>query len=182
MSAAPQPVVTLPGATTRETRDGLRMARERLAAAFLERRGRGHGAHQFVRGLCSATDEALRTMWRAAGLPPELTLLAVGGYGRGELFPGSDVDILILLPAAPYAELGALLERFVGDLWDIGVELGHSVRTLEQCAEEAGRDITIATALLEARCIEGSRKLFNRFEREVRAGIDPQAFLVAKRL
>jgi [protein-PII] uridylyltransferase len=93
-------------------------------------------------------------------MPASLALVAVGGYGRGELYPASDVDLLILLPSKPGSVLTAQLERLVCLLWDIGLETGHSVRTIEQCLEEAAGDITVQTAMIEARLLTGSALLF----------------------
>jgi [protein-PII] uridylyltransferase len=87
------------------------------------------------------------------------TLVAVGGYGRGELHPCSDVDILLLVPEQPAGEARSAIERFVTFLWDIGLEVGHSVRTLDQCCEEAAGDVGIMTTLIEARQIAGHAPL-----------------------
>src|SRR5262249_57442609 len=109
-------------------------------------------------------DGCLRELWLGSGLAPNLALVAVGGYGRGELDPYSDVDILVLLPDGVAATDEQAVERFVGRLWDTGLELGHSVRTVGQCREEAEKDLTVQTSLLEARLIAGSRALFLCFE------------------
>ena len=85
----------------------------------------------------------------------ELALLAVGGYGRGELHPHSDVDILILVPRATRRGRTPRIERFVTFLWDIGLEVGHSVRTVDECAEESAADVGVMTTLLEARLLAG---------------------------
>lgn len=91
------------------------------------------------------------------------TLVAVGGYGRGELHPGSDVDLLILFHDAVDPSVhGPGLEQFLTLLWDIGLNVGHSVRTLTQCVEEADKDITIATNLLESRLVAGDSELFHQ--------------------
>ena len=87
---------------------------------------------------------------------PEGAALAVGGYGRGELYPHSDVDLLILLPQAPSADDEAAIERLVAALWDLGLEPGHSVRTIEDRQREAEADITVETAMLESRWLAGS--------------------------
>jgi [protein-PII] uridylyltransferase len=139
-------------------------------------------ARRYLRGHRTAVDGALRTLWRGAALPRSLALIAVGGYGRGELYPHSDVDVLILLPGPPGREEEQAIERFVGELWDAGIELGHSVRSVEQCVEQAAQDITVQTALLEARLLAGSRALFDRFRAVLRAGFDLRAFFKAKRL
>jgi [protein-PII] uridylyltransferase len=106
----------------------------------------------------------------------------VGGYGRGQLFPHSDVDILILLPGALDAAGTTFVERLVGTLWDIGLEAGHSVRTIAQCADEMAADITIRTSLLEHRFIVGSRPLHREFARSVAAAMDVPSFYEAKML
>ena len=78
-------------------------------------------------------DAALRDLVKHCPLPAGATLAAVGGYGRGELYPHSDVDLLILLPHAPTREDEAAIGRLVAALWDLGLEPGHSVRTIEDC-------------------------------------------------
>ncbi|MEK6735056.1 MAG: nucleotidyltransferase domain-containing protein, partial [Pseudomonadota bacterium] len=94
---------------------------------------------------CRLVDSLLRQVWRETTLPASIALLAVGGYGRGQLFPGSDVDLLVLLPAGENGidmangTIKSRLEQWVGLLWDMGLEVGHSVRTLTECAEEAAK-------------------------------------------
>ena len=140
----------------------------------------------FLRELSQLTDEALRALWRDLALPPTLALVAVGGYGRGELFPSSDVDVLILLPndCDPEADpaLKSSLERFISQCWDQGLEIGSSVRTLNECLHESKHDITIQTALLESRCLCGSAELFAQFAQGFAKAMDAQAFFVAKQL
>ena len=127
-------------------------------------------------------DRTLKGLWNDAGMPASLALAAVGGYGRGELFPYSDVDVLVLLPAEPDAMLKGRLETLIGSLWDAGLETGHSVRTIEQCLSESVKDITVQTSLLEARLLSGSRSLYASFSDAVRGQIDGQAFFISKRL
>src|SRR4030088_134030 len=110
--------------------------------------------------LRQSVDAVLTQAWQAFGLPRSSALVAVGGYGRGELFPYSDVDVLILLPETPSAEQQEKLEKLVQILWDIGLEIGHSIRTVEECLSEAAADITVQTSLLEARLVTGNQALF----------------------
>ncbi|WP_374342189.1 [protein-PII] uridylyltransferase [Azonexus sp.] len=131
---------------------------------------------------CRQVDDILVRLWQAHGFPASLTLAAVGGYGRGELYPASDIDLLILLPRAASAATQARLERLVGHFWDIGLEIGHSVRTVQECLDEAGNDITVQTALLEARHLTGDARLFASFRRRLLDSLDAQAFYEAKRL
>ncbi len=129
-----------------------------------------------------AVDQALRRLWSAVGIPRSAALVAVGGYGRGELYPASDVDVLFLLPADTTPEVETRLEQLVGLLWDIGLDIGHSVRTVAQCLDESARDITVETTLLEARLLAGSRRLFGELRDTLAEQRDPQAFFKAKRL
>ncbi|MDR2451879.1 MAG: [protein-PII] uridylyltransferase [Candidatus Accumulibacter sp.] len=127
-------------------------------------------------------DEVLRDLWNELRIPEFMALCAVGGYGRGELWPCSDIDLLILLPDAPDAELAGRIERLVGLFWDVGLEIGHSVRTMEECLKEAWGDLTIQTALVEARLIVGNHGLFQRMIFEFRKQLDAQVFYHTKRV
>ena len=142
----------------------------------------GRRASKIVRAMRLIVDRHLKEIWRGANMPPGLALIAVGGYGRGELFPNSDVDLLILLPAPPDPPLQQKLESLVGVLWDSGIEVGHSVRTVEECVEAATQDITVQTTLLESRLIHGNRALFRRFIAATVAALQPAHFLEAKLL
>ncbi len=130
------------------------------------------------------TDELLIRAWDRfmSGQHEHLSLVAVGGYGRGELHPHSDVDLLILLPPGAPRAHSAPVENFLAFLWDIGLKVGHSVRTVEECVQEAGNDVGVATNLMESRCIAGSRDLFD--EMRLRTGPaqlwPPAAFCAAK--
>lgn len=100
-------------------------------------------------------DCLLHYAWYQFEWSEQIGLLAVGGYGRGELHPHSDIDILILFEQDNIAEYSSSIERFVMLLWDIGLDIGHSVRTIQQCTELAADDITIVTNLMESRTIVG---------------------------
>jgi [protein-PII] uridylyltransferase len=136
--------------------------------------------------LSSATDDVLRRLWAEAEFDANCALLAVGGFGRGELFPYSDVDVLLLLPdwSSPDSDslLKASIEKFVSTCWDAGLEIGSSVRTVAECVAEAQGDVTIQTSLLESRLITGDAKLYKRFTKAFNAALDPQAFFTAKTL
>ncbi|MCX8017256.1 MAG: [protein-PII] uridylyltransferase, partial [Rhodocyclaceae bacterium] len=162
----------------RHCRDKLVAGRAAIKSAYLA----GGSPAALLTGTARLVDETLRHLWQALALDPRLALVAVGGYGRGELYPASDVDLLILLPDAPHAVDGAALERLVGLLWDIGLDIGHSVRTVTECLAEASGDITVQTALLEARFLCGDGALFKRFEQAFHTSLDPLAFFKAKRL
>lgn len=127
-------------------------------------------------------DTALTQAWQAFDFPSNIALVAVGGYGRGELFPHSDVDVLILLEVAADTDLQYKLEQLIQLFWDIGLELGHSIRTIDECLIEAAADITVQTSLLEARLVTGSHDLFDFLQDRTTAAINPQAFFRAKTL
>jgi [protein-PII] uridylyltransferase len=154
----------------------LKDERQHIFAEF-ERTGR---PERLLRGLRHSVDGVLGDAWRAAGLPPATALVGVGGYGRGELFPYSDVDLLILLGDPPDALTQARLEQFVQLLWDLGLEIGHSIRTVDECMSESAADITVQTSLLEARLVAGSASLFGVLQQRYAAAMDPQAFFHAK--
>ncbi len=134
--------------------------------------GRGLIHELFESGLDIATllalhsrllDHVLARQWQQAGaLFDGLALVAVGGYGRGELFPHSDIDISILLPGEPDAELEAALAAWITSLWDYELDIGSSVRTIEQSLAAASADLTVITNLTEARLITGSSHLCKR--------------------
>ena len=161
-----------------EFKSQLQAGSEQLRAAF-ERHGT---ARVLLRGRSRLVDTVLKTLWRRFAMPSSLSLVAVGGYGRGELFPKSDVDLLLLVPEDIEAPVRSRLEQFVGLTWDIGLDIGHAVRTAAECLREAERDITVQTSLLEARYLAGSRRLCREFMAGVKAQTDPQSFLHAKRL
>ncbi|MDP2072950.1 [protein-PII] uridylyltransferase [Hydrogenophaga sp.] len=144
------------------------------------------GVRQALQQLSRLTDQTLRELWGRAGFASGFSLIAVGGYGRGELFPYSDVDVLVLLPdgAQPDddAELKKQLEAFIGACWDLGLEIGSSVRSMADCVEESAKDVTVQTSMLESRLICGSKNAFNRLVTQLGEAMDPKAFFVAKTL
>ena len=106
-------------------------------------------------------DQLLRHAWQAHIDNDAMALVATGGYGRKDLLPHSDVDLLLLLNARAQQRLKPGIEAFLAFLWDTGLEVGHSVRTVKDCVREAKADITIATNLMEARLITGNGQLFD---------------------
>ncbi|MFN7726126.1 MAG: [protein-PII] uridylyltransferase [Rubrivivax sp.] len=155
-----------------------------LVAGFQQGRATTLAANRLLKALAKHVDGTLADLWAHAGLPANAALVAVGGYGRGELFPSSDVDVLLLLlPEGPTSDaVRASVEGFITACWDIGLEIGSSVRTVAECTEEGARDVTVQTALLEARFLCGHKKLFNDFRRAHAKALDVKAFLRAKTL
>ncbi|HUH36405.1 MAG TPA: [protein-PII] uridylyltransferase [Spongiibacteraceae bacterium] len=116
-------------------------------------------------------DRLLVLAWKHFGLNEQpLCLVAVGGYGRGELHPHSDIDLLLLSDNQPIGALTGALERFIALLWDIKLNIGHSVRSIDETIARARDDITIATNLMESRVISGDAQLHQRLMQAVRAG------------
>jgi [protein-PII] uridylyltransferase len=159
-----------------QQRDRLRLERDALVARFEA----GGPVEGLLKGLARSTDGLLRELAQSTGLEQHAALVAVGGYGRGELFPHSDVDVLILLEHEPDAAERATIERLVGLLWDFGFVLGHSVRTVDECRAEARADVTVLTSLLEARRITGQKRLFQRFQSAISETLDRTAYFRAK--
>ena len=112
-----------------------------------------------------------------------MTVVATGGYGRGLMAPGSDIDLLFLLPYKQTAWGESVAEAMLYCLWDMGLKVGHATRSVAECIRQAKADMTIRTALLEARYLFGDAKLFDeltaRFDKEVVQGTAPE-FVAAK--
>ena len=120
-----------------------------------------------LRSRCLAVDSALQRLWSHFDLDETgATLAAVGGYGRGELFPESDIDVLILV-ANERAPDTTALSGFISALWDLGLKIGHSVRTPDECISLASSDITVMTTLLETRLLSGSNDLLLEITRRL---------------
>ncbi|MBK6864022.1 MAG: [protein-PII] uridylyltransferase [Ideonella sp.] len=178
--AAPQPA---PGRSTAQARARFRDGKAALIEHFRAARATAPAASRLLRGLTRHVDATLAALWLSSQMPPGAALVAVGGYGRGELFPHSDVDVLVLLPPAHGAGAAkAEIEGFITACWDIGLEIGSSVRTVDECIAEAQRDVTVQTALLESRFVCGSRRVFATFRVANTTAMDAKAFLVAKTL
>jgi [protein-PII] uridylyltransferase len=137
-----------------------------------------------VRDRARMVDVVLRHAWVLHAGPNEkdVALIAVGGYGRGELHPCSDIDVLILLPKSEASGGHEGIERFLTFLWDIGLEVGHSVRTIDDCQRESAADVSVATTLIEARLLAGPDFLFQAMRRALAQDNvwSSQAFLEAK--
>ena len=171
--------------TLEELRAQFRGGKARLLEHFASSRPTAPAATRLIRALAKHVDQTLAGLWTHADMPAAAALLAVGGFGRGELFPHSDVDVLILLPPGDAPESDALkssIERFISACWDIGLEIGSSVRTVDECIAMAVRDLTVQTALLESRYLCGSRRVFATFRHANTESMDAKAFLRSKTL
>ena len=182
MAAVPDaPSSAAPNHTDLRTR--FRDGKAALLEHFRESRPTAPAALTLIRALCKHVDETLLMLWSRSAMPAGTALLAVGGYGRGELFPHSDVDVLVLLPPSVTSpNLKAAVEAFITACWDLGLEIGSSVRNVGECIAMAQSDVTVQTALLESRYLCGSRRVFNSFRVANTQAMEPKAFLRAKTL
>lgn len=140
----------------------IKQAREVLDTRFRE----GRDIRRLVEDRAWFVDQILAEAWKrfAWSEDADIALLAVGGYGRGELHPYSDIDLLILLDSADHETFREPIEGFLTLLWDIGLEVGQSVRSVDECAEEARADLTVITNLMESRTIAGPERLRQRMQ------------------
>jgi len=161
--------------TAADIRDSLRAARLALQQDYTSNARPLRHLHAHAQ----LVDEHLQQVWQMLSMPGDFSLVAVGGYGRGELYPKSDIDLLILLPSHPDTEMQQRLQQLVGMLWDIGLEVGHSIRTIDDCVAES-EDVTVQTNLLEARLICGNPELFRDMRKALSRHMDRRAFYQAK--
>jgi [protein-PII] uridylyltransferase len=150
------------GTSVEALRSVLQGANGALTQRFLS----GESATELVGDQTAVVDRVIRTAWERTCGPrlADAVLAAVGGYGRGELHPYSDVDLLVLLPSKKKGDVREAVSSFLALLWDIGLQVGHSTRTVEECRDESRRDLTTATTLMEARWLLGPEDLFRRME------------------
>jgi len=123
----------------------------------------GCDVNTIVYGRAHLTDRLISCIYQYLfrEIDQAIAIIAVGGYGRGELHPKSDIDLMILLNEEENEKTKDLLEKFLTLLWDVRLEIGHSVRTIEECVDESTKDITVATNIMESRLLAGSEDLFN---------------------
>ena len=146
-----------------ELRDYLRKSAQHADAVLAEQFWAGEDVVQLVHARAWFVEQLLLLAWKKlVPFVDDVSLVAVGGYGRGELHPHSDIDLLILLGDEVGAErLTAEIEAFVQLLWDAGFYLGHSVRSASECAEDAAADVVTTTTFMESRLLAGSRELLS---------------------
>jgi len=146
-------------------RQTLKEARQLLKIRFEE----NYPADQLVIQHAITVDNLLKRAWyHFIGKDEDkIALIAVGGYGRGELHPASDIDLLILLKGNYHEQYAARIQGFLTFLWDIGLEVGQSVRSVKECVVEAKRDITVATNLMEARHLCGEQKHYLKLQKKI---------------
>lgn len=165
-------------------RDIARTALADLDAALSARFDGGEAVDRLLRDRTHGVDAVVVDAWsRCLDHCDDAHLLATGGYGRGELFPHSDIDLLVLAEPPAQAARAQALARFFALLWDAGLAAGHAVRSLAQCQQAAGEDLTVVTALSEWRLLAGAPEAAQRLAHatDARTLWPPQAFFTAKR-
>jgi [protein-PII] uridylyltransferase len=167
------PLETLERAVDAELTEAVALLREALAIGDRELRTRfeqGYPVDALVRGRATLIDEVLTRLWRRTfgDCTHDVALIAVGGYGRGELHPASDIDIMLLLPDdVPAQRKREAVSQLITILWDMGLEVGHSIRSVSDCEREARSDVTVVTALMESRWLAGSEQNFARMQEAI---------------
>ena len=166
----------------------LRLEKQDACQRFLD----DHNVTKLTKKLSNIAKDLLLEAWLKADLPlgdnknEPLALIAVGGFGREDLFPFSDVDILVLLDDTlsenAVREISPKIEKFISYCWDLGLEIGSSVRNISECLEEASKDITVRTSLLESRLLCGSKRLYRSFVNRFNLDMDPKSFYQEKLL
>ena len=144
-----------------EKQDPIKVFRDALDASkshFKNRFYEGEDIHNLVNELARFADLILAFAWDRYEWQDDVSLIAVGGYGRGELHPHSDIDLLILMKRDRSSHYRSNIEQFIAFLWDIQLKIGHSVRSISQCVAEAKSDLTVATNLMETRLVAGNRQ------------------------
>ncbi|OGT77313.1 MAG: [protein-PII] uridylyltransferase [Gammaproteobacteria bacterium RIFCSPLOWO2_02_FULL_56_15] len=149
---------------------------------LIEEFDKGHPIKQLLYKRAWFIDQLLTHAWQSFLDEGNLALVAVGGYGRGELHPSSDIDIMILTKSRIKAATQKQIESYITFLWDVGFNVGHSVRSIKDCYKEARADVTITTNLMESRLITGERNLFNDMIKVTGPGSiwSPRKFFQAK--
>lgn len=182
--ATPSCLASIAGNDDGGWRDAARVLLSDSDAALAARFDADEPVDRLLTARSALVDGVVCSAWQRAHCAlPELHLLATGGYGRGELFPGSDVDLLVLAESEAQAEHHDALARFFALLWDAGLSAGHAVRSLDQCVQAAREDLTVVTALSEWRLLAGQAEAAQRLARALSANTlwPPEQYFAHKR-
>lgn len=128
---------------------------------------------EFGRRHSRAMDEHIISLTK--DIPDDISIIATGGYGREELCPYSDIDLLFLTPSKPPKDLNETIEKFLYQIWDQGIKIGHAVRTLKECVSVSQEDAKTLSAILDARLISGNKELFQQLENTLQKNLKPRA-------
>ena len=147
-----------------------------LIKVFLKKRD----SQSYLNNHSLLIDKALKKLWEQLEFKNTASLIACGGYGRQELFPYSDIDLLILTPKNLNNSLNQKIEQFITLVWDLGLRIGHSVRNINETKREIKKDITVQTNLLEGRYLNGDKALYKELKKIVNDTLVPKSFYEGK--
>ena len=147
-----------------------------LIKEFLKKRD----SQSYLNNHSLLIDKALKELWEKLEFKNSASLIACGGYGRKELFPYSDIDLLILIPKKSDSSLNQKIEKFITLVWDLGLRIGHSVRNIHETKREIKKDITVQTNLLEGRYLNGDKALYKELEKIIKDNLVPKSFYEGK--
>ena len=140
----------------------------------------GAGGWEVIQSQTNLIDEVVRNIllsmtqleqYKSKFVLEDFCLIAVGGYGRGELNPLSDIDLLFLLPPRPKLITETFIQDVLSVLWGLGIEIGHSSRTIKDCIKLANEDLTIKTSMIETRFLMGDQTLYDRFTNSINKNV-----------
>jgi len=143
---------------------------------FLE----NHNSQVYLRKQTLLVDQILIQLWQSLFISKNIALVAVGGYGRNELFPFSDIDILIVFDKEISEADQAAISQFITNCWDLTFKIGHSVRNIKQTKQEFNADIFTATNLIESRFLIGSSIVFHKMNRAINTSLSINKFYKLK--
>ena len=147
-----------------------------LIKVFLKKRD----GQSYLNNHSLLIDKALKELWEQLEFKNSASLIACGGYGRQELFPYSDIDLLILIPNKFNNSLNQKIEQFITLAWDLGLRIGHSVRNINETKREIKKDITIQTNLLEGRYLNGDKALYKELKKIINDSLVSKRFYEGK--
>ena len=171
--------------TKNSTIDSLKLSLAEIDDNLMARFINNEAIENLVYLRSHAIDQIMLHLWRTNKLNnlPNIVLMAVGGYGRGELHPQSDIDIMILFKSKITPEINDRISLFLTTLWDLGFDLGHSVRSLKECKAESEKDLSTITTLMESRLLFGCKKLHNSMSESIKKNMmwSSKKFFAGKR-
>ena len=139
-----------------------------------------HNSQTYLKNQTLLVDRIMVNVWQSLNINKGIALIAVGGYGRKELFPYSDVDILIVFEKEISEVDQEEISQFITNCWDLGFKIGHSVRNIKQTKQEFNADISTATNLIESRFLIGSLAVFHKMKQAINTSLSIKKFYKLK--
>ena len=158
----------------------LKKSYEEKFTYYCEKFLKNHNSQAYLRNQTLLVDRLIINVWQNLSIDKNIVLAAVGGYGRRELFPFSDVDILIVFEKKITASDQEAISQFITNCWDLGLKIGHSVRNIKQTKQEFNADISTATNLIESRFLIGSSIVFHKMNQAINNALSVKRFYKLK--